>query len=93
MTTQKVESIIIEGDFILFTIRMGKEELINNFSIDYSIKSEIEKIIAPLLVKEIMEKHKDDIVKQVLDKVNWPEIVRSKIAQKIIQEVAQGRGY
>ena len=41
--------------------------------------------------KTILERHKDEIVKQVLAEVNWPEIVRSEIAKKVIQEAARGR--
>ena len=42
-----------------------------------------------LIAEEILKDKKEDIIKEVLKEVNWPDVVRSEIAQKVIKEIAK----
>ena len=57
------------------------------------LNSEIQHEVTKLIVAEIMEKRSQEIIAEVLKNVNWPEIVRSEVAQKVIKEVATKSNY
>lgn len=83
-----VDAVTIKGNQVQIVFTMDKDELIKD-AMPYDLQSNIREKIAPIIVEEILEKHKDMIIKQVLAQVNWPEIVRSKIAQRVIAEAGR----
>ena len=88
---QKLEKVEVEGNKIKLTIILDNEELVKEYGgIDYHLKQKIEQELTPIIVKEILDKHKDELIQKILINVDWPEIVRSEVAQRVIREIANG---
>lgn len=77
---------------IRVTVIMDKQAMADKFIPYYTISDELKKALVPILVQEVL-KNKEEILHQVLVNVDWPEIVRSEVAQKVIQEIAQKSRY
>ena len=87
-----VKSIEVIGDEVQLVVMFPKSEFINpNALVDYGIKREVEQRLVQMLANVIFEENKKEIVQEVLKDVNWAEIVRSEIAQRVIEEAAKGR--
>lgn len=94
MIKQILEKVETDGKEVRLTIVLDKEELIKEYGgIGYELKNEIQKQLVPLLVKEIMETEKENLIKKILTEVNWPEIVRSEVAQQVIKKIATNSNY
>lgn len=93
MKKARVIKVELKNEDVYFTVVLPKSALIEaswrgtHYESERAVKIEIEK----MLVKEIFDKHGKEIVEKVLKEVNWPEIVRSKIAVKVIQEAGKER--
>lgn len=88
---QKVESIKIDGDKLILTLSIDKDSFIEEDLFFYDLKRDITNTLLPVIKEEIVKSGKiKEIVEKVLVEVNWPEIVRSEVAQKVIKAVAQG---
>ena len=80
------------GDDVKVTVLLSKEDMASKFNPYYEIQREIKDKILPILVEEVL-KNKDEIIKKVLLEVNWPEIVRSEVARRVIAEAGKTSNY
>lgn len=80
---EKVEQ-VPEG--LRITALLDLQALSEEFAPYYDLKQDIRRAVEPILTKEIL-KQKDEIIKKVIVDVNWPEIVRSEVAQRVIKEL------
>lgn len=80
------------GDEVRVVVRMSKKKMAEKFYPYYTITEDLRKALMPVLVEDIL-KSKDEITKEVLLNVNWAEVVRSEVAQRVIQEIAKKSGY
>ena len=84
----KVISVTTEPDGnIKVILTIDPKKFAESFAPLYEIKQEITKIIVPILSKEILEESKETIKKEVLEKVNWAELVRSEVVQKTLKDI------
>ena len=84
----KVISVTTEPDgTIKVILSIDLKKFAESFAPLYSLQQEVEKQIVPILVKEILEEQKEAIKKEVLEKVNWPELVRSEVVQKTLKDI------
>ena len=54
---------------------------------EYNDRERLVTALSRSISEEIMKQKGKEIVSQVLTEVNWPEIVRSKVAAKTIKEI------
>lgn len=85
----KVREVKIEGEEIVVTYSFKREDFNDGRLMGYSLFEEVKRKIAELLSKKIFEENKEKLVKEVLEGVNWPEVVRSEVAQEVIKTIAQ----
>ena len=84
-----VKDIKLEGDNFVITLEMDAKQFVDRYINDranfigWEEKRHIEEQAAKLVVEKIWESEGKKIVEQVLKEVNWPDVVRSKIAQKV----------
>lgn len=57
--------------------------------ITYNMTSEITNQVIAAIKDEVIKVHGKKIIEQVLKEVNWPDIVRSEIARKVIAEAGR----
>ncbi len=86
-TIEKVEDI---GEKIRITATLEKTKLADEFVPYYGLQEDIRRAILPILTEEVL-KNKKEIIAKVLKEVNWTEIVRSEVAQKVIRAIASGK--
>ena len=67
---------------------LGVKEFVKN-QFNYELRKDIETTVSAKLAETIFEKHGKEITKIVLKEVNWPELVRSKVVRKTIQEISR----
>ena len=90
MKDQKIKEISIEGNYIKVTILISKEKVFGaDRLLNYDDQSRMKNDLIRLIAEEILKDKKEDIIKEVLKEVNWPDVVRSEIAQKVIKEIAK----
>lgn len=78
---------INERGMIEVVVEFDPKKLEEKFVPYYNIQEDLKRAILPVLTQEIL-KHKEEIVKKALTDVNWPEIVRSEVAQRVIADIA-----
>lgn len=87
---RKIESVNVDGESIVLTLRLPKDELLTYGSwYEYEAKDELKDTVKRIAQDYVME-HKEEILEKVLKDINWPDIVRSEIAQKVIREASRG---
>lgn len=81
----KVQEVKIEGEEIVIIFRMNAKQYIEKTDfLSWSDRNDLKGLIAKLVAEKIWEQEGKVIIDQVLKEVNWPDVVRSKIAQKVI---------
>ncbi len=90
MDKQKIEEVSIEGDKVRIVITVDKKDLLTRDILEYGTASRVQDEVIKLAAQEVFQQNKAEITKKVLADVNWPEMVRSEIAKKVIQEAARG---
>ena len=84
----KVISVTTEPDGnIKIVLTVDPQKFAESYGSFYDLKEKVAKEIVPILVKEILEEQKETIKKEVLEKVNWAELVRSEIVQKTLKDI------
>ena len=88
---RKITGLKIVNDQIIFSVTLPKSSLIEVAwkGVSYDLQRSVSEQLKKMLINEIYSKNKDAIIKEVLSKVNWPEIVRSEIAQRVIAEAGR----
>lgn len=89
MSEQKIESIEVKKDKIIVTASIPMEDFERRPLYNYEFTSDLKKQLQTLLAEKIWKEDGEKIMKDVLLEVNWPEVVRSEIAQKVIKEIAK----
>lgn len=84
-----VREVKMEGDEIVVVYAFKRNEFEDERLMGYSLFEDVKRKVANLLANKIFEEQKDVLKKQILDGVNWPELVRSEVAQRVIAEVAR----
>ena len=74
-----------EGNLRL-TVEATIKELGDGISV-YEINSRVKDLLTKKVAEEIWNSQGDKITKEVLEDVNWPELVRSRIIQKSIKAI------
>lgn len=85
---ERVESITEENGEIKVVLVIDRKKFGESFAPNYRLQEMVNKEVLPIIVKEILEENKEEIKKKVLTEVNWPDVIRSEIAQKVIKEIA-----
>lgn len=95
MADAEVTNVKIEGDLVIVTSQYKLSELHGERDfVNYQLQGEVREAVKKAIVEDILETHKKAIIDQILKDVNWPEIVRSEIARKVIAEAGrEPRGY
>ena len=84
----KVISVTTKPDGSIEVILIvDSKKFAESFAPLYDIKEKVAKEIVPILTKEILEESKETIKKEVLEKVNWAELVRSEVVQKTLKDI------
>lgn len=88
----RVKSVEIKDDKATILLEVDVKELLKLDSIfGWSERGNMQAMVAGAIAKEVLKAIPiADIRDQVLKDVNWPDIVRSEIAQKVIKEIASG---
>ena len=66
---------------------LAKESFSDIFN--YQLKEAIRREVYPVISKKLLEDHQDEIIKKVLLDVNWSEVIRSEVAQRVIKEISR----
>lgn len=88
MSNQKIESVEVKDGNVRVTMTIPFNEIIEG-SLDYDIRRQITSAVVSSVASDFIKEHGEEVKKDVLENVNWPEIVRSEIALKVIQEAAR----
>jgi hypothetical protein len=92
MEKSMIENAEVKGDRIYLNISVPLNRLLDeNFNFTYDIREPIKNKFINVITDNVVKMKKEEIIKDVLKDVNWPDVVRSEIAQKIIAEI--GRKY
>lgn len=73
---------------LLVTYEMSLEDIFTDAKMSWSEMEKWEELIRKKIADGILADQKEKIVKEVLEGVNWPEIVRSEVAQRVIRDIA-----
>ena len=88
--TKDYKSAEYKNGKVILTYEVKLEELFKEDEYtDYDARRRIEEEITKIIANSILSTQKDKIIKEVLKDVNWSDIVRSEIAQRVIAEVGK----
>jgi hypothetical protein len=75
---------------IEITFVVDPKELVDSRTnlFDYGSRSDLERRIKDTVVEMVMKDKGPEIVQKVIDGIDWPNVVKSEIAQRVIAEAA-----
>ncbi len=91
----KIKSISLDNENVMtITLKIPAEELLYGAAgrgqlLNWDERSEVTRQITTLIADRIFQSIGKNIEKTVLKEVNWSEVVRSEVAQKVIREIAK----